>query len=137
MVKVSAQELQANNDFISIKYATETQVFADWLRQPEKYKIIIYEAWDTTTCPKICDAQRDLVPFVKFKELEKHLWMGVTFSKVKGNFTTSSSPPLVFFHVFCIIQIVPNCGKHHIQRHAMWKRKVKSKVRQKARQSLD
>ena len=31
-----------------------------------------------------CGALRDLVPFVQFKEREKHPWRGVTFSKVAG-----------------------------------------------------
>ena len=30
----------------------------------------------------ICDALRDLVPFVQFKKREKHPWRNVTFSKV-------------------------------------------------------
>ena len=33
---------------------------------------------------KICDALRDLVPFVRFKKREKHPWRSVTFSKVAG-----------------------------------------------------
>ena len=43
------------------------------LAQTEKYKAIICEAWDTTTFPKIYDALPNLVPFVQFKEREKHL----------------------------------------------------------------
>ena len=31
-----------------------------------------------TSC--ICDALRDLVPFIKFKKREKHTWRSVTFS---------------------------------------------------------
>ena len=34
--------------------------------------------------PKICDALRDLVPFVQFKKREKHPWRSVNFSKVAG-----------------------------------------------------
>ena len=30
----------------------------------------------------ICDALRDLVPFVQSKKCEKHSWKSVTFSKV-------------------------------------------------------
>ena len=33
---------------------------------------------------EICDALRDLVPFVQFKEREKHPWRSVNFSKVAG-----------------------------------------------------
>ena len=33
---------------------------------------------------KICDALRDLVPFLQFKKREKHPWKTVTFSKVAG-----------------------------------------------------
>ena len=32
----------------------------------------------------LCDSLRDLVPFVQFKEREKHPWKSVTFSKVEG-----------------------------------------------------
>ena len=32
----------------------------------------------------ICDALRDLVPFVQLKKQEKHPWRSVTFSKVAG-----------------------------------------------------
>ena len=32
----------------------------------------------------ICDALRDLVPFVQFKKREKHPWRSVNFSKVAG-----------------------------------------------------
>ena len=30
---------------------------------------------------EICDAKRDLVPFVQFKKHEKHPWRSVNFSK--------------------------------------------------------
>ena len=32
----------------------------------------------------ICDALRDLVPFVQFKKRAKHPWRSVNFSKVAG-----------------------------------------------------
>ena len=32
----------------------------------------------------ICDALRDLIPFVQFKKREKHPWRSVNFSKVAG-----------------------------------------------------
>ena len=32
----------------------------------------------------ICDALRNLVPFVQFKKHEKHPWRSVSFSKVAG-----------------------------------------------------
>ena len=32
----------------------------------------------------ICDALRDLVPFVKYKKHQKYSWRSVTFSKVAG-----------------------------------------------------
>ena len=41
----------------------------------------------------ICDALRDLVPFVQFKKREKHPWRSVNFSKVAGF-------SLVFFTFF-------------------------------------
>ena len=37
----------------------------------------------------ICDALRDLAPFVQFKKREKHQWRSVTFSKVAGFCGTS------------------------------------------------
>ena len=51
----------------------------------------------------ICDALRDLVPFVQFKKREKYPWRSITFSKVVGftfNFTKSYASPLVFFTFF-------------------------------------
>ena len=41
-----------------------------------------------------CDALRDLVPFVQFKEREKSPWRSVAFSKVVN------TPPWVFFTFF-------------------------------------
>ena len=32
----------------------------------------------------ICDALRDLVPFVQFKKREKHPWWAATFCKIAG-----------------------------------------------------
>ena len=32
----------------------------------------------------ICDALRDLVPFIQFKKREKHPWRSATFIKVAG-----------------------------------------------------
>ena len=32
----------------------------------------------------ICDALRDLVPFLQFKKREKYPWRSVTFSKFEG-----------------------------------------------------
>ena len=43
----------------------------------------------------MCDALRDLVPFVQFKSREKHSSMGV-------------------FQVFKIVQMVPNRATQHI-----------------------
>ena len=40
--------------------------------------------WKRTIQPNICDALRDLVPFVQFKNFEKQPWRNVTFSKVVG-----------------------------------------------------
>ena len=34
--------------------------------------------------PNICDALRNLVPFLQFKKPEKHPWRNVTFSKLAG-----------------------------------------------------
>ena len=56
----------------------------------------------------------DLVPFAQFKKREKQHWGSVTFSKFAGfkvcNFTKSKG----VFHVFKIVQIVPNRVTYHI-----------------------
>ena len=47
-----------------------------------------------------CDALRDLVPLVQFKNREKHPWSSVTLSKGAAEactFTKSNTPPRVFF----------------------------------------
>ena len=48
----------------------------------------------------ICDALRDLIPFVQFKKREKHPWRSVNFSNNNCNFTKISTPPWVFFTFF-------------------------------------
>ena len=48
----------------------------------------------------ICDALCDLILFVQFKKLGKHLWRSVIFSKVA-----------------CFLQMVLNCAKYHICYH--------------------
>ena len=48
---------------------------------------------------KRCDALRDLVQFVQFKNREKHLWRSVNFSKVAG-FSKIITPPWVLFTFF-------------------------------------
>ena len=40
--------------------------------------------WKRKIQPNICDALRNLVPFVQFKNFEKHPWRSITFSKVVG-----------------------------------------------------
>ena len=47
----------------------------------------------------ICDALRNLVPFVQFKKREIHPWRCVTFRKVAG---------YDVFHFFWILQMVTN-----------------------------
>ena len=51
----------------------------------EKIATLLYKIINlTTACQdrEICDALRDLLPFVQFKKREKHPWRNVTFSKV-------------------------------------------------------
>ena len=51
----------------------------------------------------ICDALRDLVPFVQFEKREKHPWRSVNFSKVAAwsrSFTKISTARWVFFTFF-------------------------------------
>ena len=44
----------------------------------------------------VCDALRNLVPFVQFKKCEKHPWRSVNFNQV----TKSNTPPWMFFTFF-------------------------------------
>ena len=46
--------------------------------------VVYFEIWDHLHNYEICDALRDLVPFVQFKKHEKHPGRSVTFSKVAG-----------------------------------------------------
>ena len=51
----------------------------------------------------ICDALRNLVPFVQFEKCEKHSWRTDNFSKLQSlafNFTKIITPPWVFFTFF-------------------------------------
>ena len=63
----------------------------------------------------ICGALRNLVPFVQFKKRENQLWRSVNFSKVAG-FSLQLKLTLLHgcFHVFKIVQLVPNRATHHI-----------------------
>ena len=45
---------------------------------------LLWENLQNTSFTQICDALRDLVPFVQFKKREKHPWRSVTFRKVAG-----------------------------------------------------
>ena len=47
----------------------------------------------------LCDALRNLVPFVQFKKREKHPWRSVILA---CNFTKSNTPPWVFFTFFIL-----------------------------------
>ena len=48
----------------------------------------------------MCDALRDLVPFVQFKKHKKHPWRSFTFRAGACNFTKHNTPPWVFFTFF-------------------------------------
>ena len=51
----------------------------------------------------ICDALRDLIPFVQYKKREKHPWRSVAFSKVVVcDFTKSNTLSWVFY-TFCTL----------------------------------
>ena len=68
----------------------------DWRKQfhnGEKIRMIFMDL--SIKCDVyICDALRNLVPFVQFKKREKHSWMSVTLSKVAGfSFTKSNNLP--------------------------------------------
>ena len=68
----------------------------DWRKQfhnSEKIRMIFMDL--SIKCDVyICDALRNLVPFVQFKKREKLSWMSVTLSKVAGfSFTKSNNLP--------------------------------------------
>ena len=50
----------------------------------------------------LCDAFRDLIPFVQFEKREKDPWRSVTFYKVAGclQFSKSNTPSCFFFSRF-------------------------------------
>ena len=53
---------------------------------------------------QLCDALRNLVPFVKFKKREKHPWRSVTFSfNLPATFLKGNNPPWAFFTVLELI----------------------------------
>ena len=54
-----------------------------------------------------------LVPFLQFKKREKHPWKSVTFSEVAGFSLQALHSTMGVFHVFKIVQKVPNRVKHH------------------------
>ena len=62
-----------------------------------------------STSYTICDALRDLVPFVQFKKREKHPWRSVNFSKVAGfntQYTTFSQAFSTLYPIYCsVIQL--------------------------------
>ena len=63
-----------------------------------------------------CDAYRDFVPLVQFLKSEKHPWRIVTFSKVEGfnlQLYQKQHSSMGLFHIFKIVQIVPNRAMHH------------------------
>ena len=59
----------------------------------------------------ICGALRDLVLFVQFEKRKKHPWRSVNFSKIAG---LKLALLLGVFHVFKIVQMVPNRAMDHI-----------------------
>ena len=61
----------------------------------------------------ICDALRDLVPFVQFKKREKHPWTSVTFCRLKTATLLKVTLLDGCFSLFKIVQMVPNCTKCH------------------------
>ena len=76
------------------------------------YALLLYQTSSKDILRIICDDLRDLVTFAQFKNFEKHPWRSVTFRAC--NFTKSNTPPRVFFHVFSVIQMVPNRAKRLI-----------------------
>ena len=62
-----------------------------------------------STSYTICDALRDLIPFVQFKKREKHPWRSVNFSKVAGfntQYTTFSQAFSTLYLIYCsVIQL--------------------------------
>ena len=68
----------------------------------------------------ICDALRDLIPFVQFKKRERVLLL-VKFKALASIFTKSNTPPWGVFHVFKIVQMIPNRATHNIYSFAFSK----------------
>ena len=80
------------------KKSSEKNTLADVMKQisgksglSEIYANQCVHAWLVThlyqqgvDAQQICDALRDLVPFVQFTKREKHPWRSVNFSKVAG-----------------------------------------------------
>ena len=74
--------------------------------------VFILEVKESYVLLWICDALRDLVPFIQLKKRE-NTHGGVLL--LACNFTKSNSLPWVFF-TFKIVQMVPNHAKRHIWR---------------------
>ena len=59
-------------------WSTLSQIFYEFLILDNSFHEPPYKRNNS----KICDALRDLIPFVQFKKREKRPWMSNTFSKV-------------------------------------------------------
>ena len=77
---------------------------------------IMFSHFTEKYIPDIRDVFRDLLPFVQFKKRENYPWRSVTFFNIPGwsqQFSKSNISPFVFFHVFKIKLMLPNCAKHY------------------------
>ena len=63
--------------------------------------------WGFFNIKNICEALRDLVPFVQFKKLKKHPWRSVTFG------TRNNTPPGCFLRFLNC----SDCTKSHNTSH--------------------
>ena len=71
--------------FVLLTFFLLNEMKSKYLARKKQFNSIRFEhyyekSWESTQ--DICDALRDLVPFVQFKKCEKHPWRSVNFSKV-------------------------------------------------------
>ena len=60
-----------------------------------------------------CVAQFGTICTIK-KKSEKDLWKSVTFNKVAGENPGCLNSSMGVFHIFKIVQMIPNRATHHI-----------------------
>ena len=79
------EEIDKNkpNKEVAIQFNVSRSTLATWKKQVKISKFVTEMTKESKE--NICDALRDLAPFVQFKKREKHPWRGVNFSKIAGS----------------------------------------------------